>query len=289
MRSSVGTPAPHAVGLALTCVIVALLASSATAEVFRGDFDRPPFYHGKPPAADDRVAHVSVSFRDDPASLDLTPDRSPALAALLDSLRVELDRIALTLPLPEGDWPMRDGPRIRFGCRRGGTGPDGLPRPADEIDPDPPRRMTFGVEEPGRAWRERVTAGAGDSIDAVIAIQLGFEEQWVRQASWKGRKAIEIGTDRSMPVPWLTSLDTPVQVLQLTGAVLTPTGRVMRVGAEGLMARRTRFGASVLGAQETLTEKDLAALVAPAEGGPEPWRSALRTLVTNLVDGRARR
>jgi len=284
MNPTFGMRAARPERFVLLGLLVALSAAPAAAEVFRGDFDRPPFYHGKPPAAEDRVAHVAVSFRDDPASLDPTPDRSPALAALLDSLRLELDRIELTAPLPGGDWPLRDGPNVRFGCRRGGTGPDGLPRASDEIDPGPPRRMTFGVEEPGRAWRERAIAGAGDSIDAVVAIQLGFEEQWVRQATWKGGKVIEIGTDRTMPVPWLTSLDTPVQVLQLTGVVLTPAGRVMRVGAEGLLARRTRFGASVLGAQETLTEDDLASIVAPAEGGMEPWRSALRTLVAKLVE-----
>jgi hypothetical protein len=43
--------------------------------------------------------------------------------------------------------------------------------------------------------------------------------------------------------------------------------------------------ASVLGAQEVLTEEDLRALTEPAAGGTDPvWRTALRELVTRLLD-----
>jgi hypothetical protein len=141
--------------------------------------------------------------------------------------------------------------------------------------------MNFEVEGPGKAWKEHVTRAAGDSLGAVLVIQLGFSDQWVRQTSWKGSKSIEIGTGRAVPVTWLTSLDDPVQVLQLTGALITPAGKVMRVGAEGLMARRTGMAASMAGGQEVLTEKDLATLE------PSTWRDALRDLVTGLMTGPA--
>lgn len=275
-------PRSRLVALALVFAPLAT-PSPATAMTTRGTFDRPPFYHGKLEAPAGAAAHVAVSFRDEPGSLDPTPSNSPALAALLDSLRVELDRIGLTRPLAGGDWPMKDGPTIRLGCRRGGTGKDGRPLASDEVDPSEPRRMTFEVEGPGRAWIERVKQGAGDSIGVVVAIQLGFSEQWVRQTSWKGSKSIEIGTGRALPVAWLTSLDSPVQVLQLSGAALTPSGKVLRVGAEGLLARRTGMAASTLGAQEVLTEQDLAPLGGEDGDAVAAWREALRTLVAGLL------
>lgn len=270
--------------LAATFLALGVLApfAPALATSTRGTFDRPPFYHGRT-AAPARVAHVAVSFRDEPGSLDPTPSRSPALAAVLDSLRAELDRLGLSAPLAGGDWPMRDGPSIRFGARRGGTGADGLPRSPGEIDTSEPRRMTFEVEGPGRAWRDRVAGAAGDSVGAILVVQLGFSEQWVRQVNWKGAKSIELGTGRALPLQWLTSLDDPVQVLQLTGALVEPSGKVLRVGAEGLLARRTGMAASVMGAQEVLTEEDLAALRAPASDGAPAWRSALRQLVGGLL------
>jgi hypothetical protein len=90
-----------------------------------------------------------------------------------------------------------------------------------------------------------------------------------------------------MPLTWLTSLDDPVQVLQLTAALVAPDGRVIRVGAEGLLARRTGMTASMVGAQEILTEDDLRSLIEPASDGSGPvWRSALRELVSRLLEAK---
>ena len=269
----------HVIAIALWA-LGALSAPEASARTTRGDFDRPPFYNGKLPTTLRTVAHVAVTFRDETGSLDPTPAKSPALAGLLDSLRAELDRAGRTRPLATGDEPMRDAPSIRFGVRGEGEGPP--PAPGEPASAS--RRMTFTIDEPGRAWRERVKQAAGDSVDAVLVVQLGFSDQWVRQTSWKGGKSIELGTGRSTKVEWLTSLDDPVQVLQLTGALVTREGRVVRVGSEGLIARRTGMAASVLGAQETLREEELASVLASSDGGTAAWQDALRTLVSGLLE-----
>jgi hypothetical protein len=254
----------------------------AHAQATRGSFDRPPYYDGKRPPGSGPVAHLAPAFRDEPASLDPTPKSSPALAAALDSVRVELDRLGLTRPMGALEKP-GGAPDVRFGVRRGGTGADGVPLAPTEIDTREPRRMTFEVTGPGRTWKEQVTRAAGDTVRAILVVQLGFDEYWVRQTSWKGSKSIEVGTGRAMPVAWLTSLDDPVQVLQLTGALVTPAGKVLRVGAEGLLARRTGMTASVLGAQEILTEADLETLREPEADGSPRWRAALRDLVKGLL------
>ena len=264
-------------GALVALVVCAGVAASAHAGSTRGSFERPPYADGKRGAAPP-VGHLPVAFRAEPGSLDPTPERSPVLAALIDSLNARLTEWGATRPLSG----VGRGPDIRFGVRRGGIGDDGIPRAPSEIDTREPRRMTFEVEGPSKGWRETVRAAAGDSITAVITIQLGFDEYWMRQTSWKGSKAIELGTGRSMPVAWLTSLDDPVQVLQITGALISRDGKVLRVGAEGLIARRTGMAASVAGAQEVLTEEDLAALFAPEAGTP-PWRAALRSLVEGLL------
>jgi hypothetical protein len=256
------------------------MASAAAAATQRGSFDKAPFYDGKVPSGMRPVAHAAIVFHHEPANLDPTPAKSKALAALLDSVRAELDALGLTRPL--AGVPAEGGPDVLFGCRRGGTNADGTPMMPDEIDTREPRKMAFEVEGPKRPWRDALRAAAGDAR-GVVSIQLRFGEQWVRQKNLKGSKTIELGTGRTMDVPWLTSLDDPVQVLQLTGALVTPEGKVTRVGAEGIGARRTGMTASVLGAQEVMTEEDLAALLAPGEGGVAPWRAALRTLVAGLI------
>ena len=202
----------------------------------------------------------------------------------MDSLTAELSRLGLTRALASDPVQQRP-PDVAFGCRRGGTGADGMPRAPSEIDPTEPRRMAFEVEDASKQWRELVKIAAGDSIRAVISVQLGFGEFWVRQKDWKGNKVVDLGSTRSMPLTWLTSLDDPVQVLQLTGVLVAPDGRVLRVGAEGLLARRTGMAASMAGAQEVLTEEELKRLTEPAASGSGPvWRTALRDLVTRLLE-----
>jgi hypothetical protein len=266
-----------------TLLLVCVCAATAAAATSRGSFDKPPYYHGSTKGAL-RSAHLTVDFRSEPDALDPTPDRSPALAALLDSLRTGIDRLGLT-PALGVDVRLAGRPDVRFGCRRGGMTADGTVLAPHEIDTHEPRRMQFDVEGPSKEWKKQAAAAAGDSIRAIVSIQLGFDEYWVRQKDFAGNKSIELGTGRSQSVQWLTSLDDPVQVLQLTGCVVTPAGKVLRVGAEGILARRTGMVASMLGAQEMLTAEDLRLLTESHDGREPAWRTALRTLVARLLDG----
>jgi hypothetical protein len=260
------------------------VASTAHAGAQRGEFDRPPYYEGKLRSDLRPAAHVELRFRDDAGSLDPAPERSPVLAALLDSLRAELPRLGLTVAL-SADLGSQRPPDVAFGCRRGGLGPDGVSRSADEIDSNEPRRMAFEVQDPNKKWKEAARAALGDSLRSIVCIQLGFGQYWVRQRDWKDNKVIDLGNGRTYPITWVTALDAPVQVLQLTASVVSPDGKVVRLGAEGLLARRTGMAASMAGGQEVLTEEDLRTLTAPSEDGNGPvWRSALAGLIARLLD-----
>lgn len=273
---------PRGLAASLFALSFSFAHGLSLAATSQGSFDRAPFYHGKPKAAVAPVGVVEAWYRTEPGSLDLTPDRSPALAAILDSVRAELERMPGLTRLAV-DFRQQGRPDVRFGCRRGGTASDGTPRSSTEVDPSEPRRMAFEVEGPSRVWRERAKAAAGDSIRSVLSIQLGFGDVWVRQKDWKGNKRIELGAGRSADVAWLTSLDDPVDVLFLTASLSTPDGKVVRVGAEGLLARRTGMLASTLGAQEVLSERDLEVLSAAEEDGMPLWKSALQTLVRRMT------
>ena len=272
--------------LAVAVVLLVSVAGAGHPATSRGDFDRAPYYDGKVPEALEHVVHLPVAFRAEPATLEPTPSRSTALAALLDSLNSEIGRLGRTRRV---DSPTERGPDVHFGCRRGGMGQDGIPLGASEIDRHEPRRLAFELEEPAKAWRERVAAAAEDA-QAILVVQLGFGDYWLRQKDWKGGKQVELGTGRTLPVAWLTSLDDPVQVLQLTAALVSSQGKVLRLGAEAILARRTGMLASVAEVQEVLTEEDLAALWSSAPGAVPPWRAALQSLVAQmLVPGKAPR
>jgi len=89
-------------------------------------------------------------------------------------------------------------------------------------------------------------------------------------------------------VPWLTSLDTPVCVLQLEGVLVGPDGKLVRSAVEGVYATRTRFGESVIGLQRVLTDEDVAKVRTALRredlpGTPLVWEAALDALVRELV------
>ena len=123
---------------------------------------------------------------------------------------------------------------------------------------------------------------------AILVLSLETGQYWTRQHGiFAGRKSVELGTDYSQPVPWLTSLDTPAHVLQITGALIGRDGRAIRIGAEGLFARRTNVLLSSVGAQAQLTDEDVERVRTlrrdELPGRPLAWQAAIRTLVRELA------
>jgi hypothetical protein len=119
----------------------------------------------------------------------------------------------------------------------------------------------------------------------VLTLEVG--QYWVTKTGWTNRKSIELGAGYSVPLPWLTSLDTPVNVVQLTGALMDDQGLAIRIGAEGLLARRTPLLVSGLGAQALITDDDVQQLRTlrrdDLDGRPLVWKVGLRQLVSDLI------
>ncbi len=148
--------------------------------------------------------------------------------------------------------------------------------------------MRLAVARPAAEW----TAWLGSALDAAgasraLMLTLEIGDYRMTQKSWRGDKAVFLGTGYSVNVPWLTSLETPVNVLQLTGALLERDGKAVRIGAEGLLARRTRLLVSSIGAQEMISDEDVQRLrTARREdlpGQPLVWQVGLRNLVAQLT------
>jgi hypothetical protein len=93
---------------------------------------------------------------------------------------------------------------------------------------------------------------------------------------------VELGTDRHQELPWLTALDRPVQVLHVTAVAFGADGRSVRIGEEGLVARRTPIVLSGFGVDALVREEEVAALLEEA-GGPSGWSAALEALLDGLV------
>ena len=259
-------------------------------------FEHAPYYAGSGGTGAGTeipsVAYAPVTWQPGATQdeiFDPSSDEGSPVARLLDAMNGHLEDLARsgTAGLV-GPAAVSAGtaPDVQFGCETEGWDECVMTEAEDGFGPGRPR-MRLAVARPDDVWTLRASeemARTGAASLVVITLEIG--QYWPRQTNWRGSKAIELGTDHVVALPWLTALDAPVAVLQLTGALMGPDGKARRIGAEGLLARRTPIVASGFGAQALLTDQELEALLRPGDGGGEPvWRTALRTLLVELTSG----
>jgi hypothetical protein len=152
------------------------------------------------------------------------------------------------------------------------------------------REVVIQFLGPSERWAARLRAIADSQrVAYVLAISIGPAEYYLHQRGGLSfRKELELGTGYRVPVGWLNDLDEPVQVLHLTGLLLTREGKVVRAGAEGIIAKRPNFFRSVAGIENLLTEADIASVLTSVrrddlEGQPLAWQVALTNLVSQLL------
>jgi hypothetical protein len=266
----------------------AAAAACATGSTYRsgvGDrlLERPPYYAGagRAPGDTTRVAHLAVAYQRGSAQAPIFEPAGGAgtpIAALLAEMTAYLDSLGLSARVAVA--PAGTPPDVRFSCETDAAGPGDECATGDGALGRDDIRMLLAVGRPSAEW----TGSAGQAMrhagaGALLVITLEIAQYRVRQRGLRGDKSVELGTDHVVDVPWLTSLETPVAVLQLTGGLFDPSGRALRIGAEGLLARRTSLPISALGAQAMITDEEVNQL----RTAPHVWRVALGHLVRGLT------
>lgn len=208
--------------------------------------------------------------------------------AYLDSLTAANGTVPVRLDAAPVSVAGAVAPDVRFGCMTEDNLPDGdCATPGGALGRRN-QRMHLAVGRPSAPW----TAGAASAmatanVSHAIVLTLEVGQFLPRQSGLLGDKSIELGTKHIVPLPWLTSLETPVAVLQVTGALIGRDGKAVRIGAEGLLAKRTRLLVSAIAAQELLTNEDLEAMRTRRRtelpGQPLVWQQALKDLVSQLT------
>lgn len=285
-----------------------LSACASTGATFRsgvGDafLEHPPYYAGNTREATSRdtthIGHLPIAFQrgaSQPSIFDPRDGSGSAIDRLLEAMNAYLDSLGVSTRLAEGrrvsavaHAATQHPPDVRFGCtpRLDIPGEDCAER-GDSALGRGHQTMQLAVGRPSAewiAWHRDIADAGGVKRTLIITLEAG--QYLVRQEGWRGTKVLELGTDHRATLPWLTSVETPVTVLQLTGALVDRDGKALRVGAEGFHARRTRLVVSAVGGQELLDENDVAAALterrADLPGNPLAWRVALRELVRHLA------
>ena len=282
--------------------IVALTAACASAGSTLGSgvgdayLEHPPYYAGVQMEDVRRdsspIAHVPIAYQrgaTQPAAFDPANSSGGPVNALLNEMNRYLDSLGLSTRTVVAAGTNLVPPDVRFGCipENGVPGNECQAR-GDSALGRSGQQMQLTVGRPSQNWVASVSdAMTKSGTQRVLVITLEVGEYLLRQEGLAGAKVLELGTGNKARLPWLTSLETPVTVLQLTGALVDRTGKAIRIGAEGFHARRTRLSVSAVGGQELLSDDDVnAARTArrsdlPSE--PLAWQVALRELVGRIT------
>jgi hypothetical protein len=299
MRAAMG-PGKGLVLLVGAVVAVAGGCAGSTVGSGVGDrwLERSPYYAGRWTSMEGAsIGHLPVAYQAGATQPELFDPRGGAgsrVAALLARMNAYLDDLGATLPVGgvgaaggSGDLGPGSPPDVSFGCEVDPLDECG----GGEIRSGSKPRMRLAVARPSSSW----VAWAGDVMDRtdveyILVFTLEVGQYWPRQTNLRGSKAVDLGTGYEVPLPWLTGLDTPVQVLQVTGALVGRDGRAVAIGAEGLVARRTNVVLSSMGVRALISDDDVAALEAlqrdDLPGRPLVWQEALRNLVEGLTGRR---
>ncbi len=291
----------------LTLCSVACASTGATLNSGVGDAFpvHPPYYAGAPQTAvatdTSRIAHLPVEFQRGASQSAIFDPRSGTgtpTAALLAEMSAYLDTLmrgpAISVRLTTPDGGTSDAtlipPDVRFGC----VTVTGASDDECEVRGDGGalgrghQPLKLAVGRPSAAWTARMReslVGAGAGRVLVVSLEVG--QMLLRQKGLRGNKELELGTGHTARMPWLTSLETPVAVLQLTGALIDQDGKAIRIGAEAFQAKRTSFLASSAGAQALLADEDVAEARTRRRDDlpdhPLAWQVALRLLVSQLT------
>ncbi len=261
--------------------------------------ERPPYRAGSNVGvtSSTRVAILPVAYQRGASQADIfDPSSAPAspISALLAEMNAYVDSltraaggtVAVRIAAPAGTPP-----DVRFGCVQDAS--DDCASPSEpgpavrNFDTEQPR-MRLSVGRPAPEWTAAARSAleqSGAQQSLVLTLEVG--QYWITKTGWLNRKSIALGTGYSVPLPWLTSLESPVNVLQLTGALMDRDGLAVRIGAEGLLARRTPLVLSSMGAQALISDDDVQQLRSlrrdDLPGQPLVWRAALRRLVSDLT------
>jgi hypothetical protein len=304
------------VGRALRSAGAALVAAATTGCATAGStfssgvgdryLEHPPWYAGRDlsvAGTEGRIGHLPVVFQrgaTQPVQFEPRVTTGAPASVLVSEIDAYLDSL-LTASGVSVRLVERDGvsavtsqaastpPDVQFGCTTENGVPwgDCLLREEGALGRGR-QQMRLAVGRPSSEWiawmadvmRERQVASA-----LVVTLEIG--QYQMRQRGILGKKEVELGTGHTADVPWLSSLETPVMVLQLTGALVGPDGKAVRIGTEGFAVRRTKLLVSALGAQELFGDEDMArartARRTDLPGEPLAWQVAARHLVAQLT------
>lgn len=148
--------------------------------------------------------------------------------------------------------------------------------------------MIVHFAKPATGWKAAAAElAASEGAARIVVTQLDFVQYPKADKSFFGKKVV-LGTHHEKDVRFLSALDKPIEVLQLSGAVLDTSGRELCAGAEGITGSDSPFWVQVLEAGRDIGDESLARVLHTERrddvpGAPLAWQVAADQLLWNLL------
>lgn len=278
---------------ALIALFAALPASAGLLDGWRSGetrrLDEGEFYQSfrTRPAGEARaVAALPVTLDRDIAASFEYGDRVAEFEPLLAAIGARLADGACCVAFDTTGLPADGGPRVYVGSAIGDLAPPDGEELASDADRFPP--MVMYLEQPTREWRAAVRERmAAAQLEYILVVNVSVS-QYPKGRRGVFAKNVLLGTGHEAPVKFLTAEDKLMEVLQLTGVLLDAEGRVLRAGAEGVLARDTPFTAQIFDVTKMLDDETLKRALNEERrmdlaGQPLAWEVALDILVEGLL------
>lgn len=213
---------------------------------------------------------------------------SPASAARLEPLRAAIDQYlqSQTCCIAFNDEMPAGSPAVYVGSSEGENVPiDGLII-REEFEKYPP--MIVHYAKPSPAWRSAIAVQASElGAGRVLVTQLDLVQYPKADKGFFGKKVV-LGTHHESKVRFLSAIDKPIEVLQLSGAVLSADGTELCAGAEGIIGSDSPFWVQVLEAGKDIDDATLEQVLHnerrdDVPGAPLNWQVAADQLLWNLL------
>jgi len=281
----------HRFRISLLAIVISLAMLFSCAGVFKGmrsastsHLNHAPYYAGKLKTTPPRIGHLPIVFDKKLQASLFDQDRKQVMQPVLDEMNAFITELGATKPLSGIDLPIDEAPHIYVGSEAGTYSPTHY-MGDDESAPG----MILYRYNASDTWKEALLQLADrENTDYILFVAIGFSDYLIHQKDLLGNKELQMGTGYAMPVKWLSDLETPAEVLHLSGALLDKNGKIIRAGAEGILAKPTGFWSSVFDLQDMLSTEDIDRFLNSERrqdlpDQPLTWQAALQNLVAQLT------
>jgi len=225
---------------------------------------------------------VSDRYKTDP----FFKARGRSLQPLIEVMSEYIDSLHWSTKLETDRLAIPGEPRVFIGSAESSDAPPEARQMRNENDKYPP--MIIHIKKPAKEWRaallQSLTAVNGNFL---LIMNFSFDDFPKADKGLFGKKVV-LGTDYEQGLNFLTAIDKPVEVLQITGMLLDREGNILRAGSEGILAKDTPFSLQIFDIQKEIDRKAIDKLINEERredlpDKPLKWKVAVDNLYTRLL------